>query len=260
MPPGRQVRDLHAGAEYRVFRDHGLNVVGPEPYGLAADNPGHIGSAVGGSAGTREDTGAGVRITEIETAFHLALGEVPEGIGLAPAAKIEPEIGEHLVVVLEFRCAPHHHIGMENMRIAGIPDVRVACVHQALGVSALHRAVGGVGLLVLEAEICETVGGERKAEVGRNVYAGAVAFKIASVLRGDRASLGVIPEREIDHPRDGVRTVLRCRSVAQDFHALDRDGRDGREIGALRAVRHAIAEKGDDRGAMTPLAVDQRQG
>jgi len=146
------------------------------------------------------------------------------------------------------------------MRIVRIVDVRVARVRQALGVAALHRAVGGVGLLVLEAEICESVGGERKPEVGRDVHGVAIAFKIGSVFRGDRASLGVVPEREVDHARDGVRTVLRRRSVTQDFHALDRNGRNRGEIGALRAVGNAVAEKGDDRGAMTALAIDQRKG
>ena len=256
---GRQVGYLHAGAEFRARRNHGVGVVCPPLYGIAVlvKPPGYESSAVSGGAGTLEDAAAGMRITEVETAFHLALGEISERVGFAPATEIEPEIGEHLVVVLEFRSAPHHDIGVEHMRIVRIADVGVTRVHQALGVAALHRAVGGVRLLVLEAEICESVGGERKAEVGRDVQGVAIAFKIGSVFRGDRASLGVVPEREVDYARDGVRTVLRGRSVAQDFHALDRDGRDGGKIGTLRAVGHAIAEKGDDRGAMASLAIDQ---
>ena len=68
-----------------------------------------------------------------------------------------------------------------------------------------------------------------------------------------------ILELEVHHARNGVRAVLRRSAVAQHLDLLHGNRRDDREVRPLRAVRNAVPEPGDDRGAVAPLPVEQDQ-
>ena len=76
----------------------------------------------------------------------------------------------------------------------------------------------------------------------------------------DAAARTCVLELEVDDAGDGVRAVLCRGAVAQNLDLAKGDRRDDGDVRPLGAVRDAVAQPGDDGGAVTALAVDENQG
>ena len=89
----------------------------------------------------------------------------------------------------------------------------------------------------------------------------ALGVLLGSVFTGLPAAiaLAVAAEAEIEHARDRIRTVERRRPVAKDLELADRDRRDRREVGTLRATNIGDVGELDRRAAMAPFAVHEDQ-
>ena len=209
---------------------------------------------------TVKDAATGVRVTEVEAALHLALGVIAVTVNLEAVAQVDAHITEELVVILELRRAPDHHGRVKHVVVAGVFNMRVAGVHQGLGVRALKCPAGGVGFLVFHAEVEKAAAAHGQTDVAGEVETIAVAFIVLAPARFERAAFGVVLQFKVDHPGDGVGTVLGGGAVTQHFHPLQRNRGDDGHVRALRTVRHAVAQEGDDRGPVAALAVHQHQG
>ena len=193
-----------------------------------------------------------VRITEEDAVGHLLARIARVGVRLHPGGERVAEVAECLQVVVDLRIAPDLRMVRRDVRIAG--------GDQRNGVAPRRGPVGRIRVAVLQAEVGETGCAQRQADVagepGRFAVAGAVH---PGVQLDGTAGRGVL-ELEVHHPGDGVRAVLGRRAVAQHFDLPQRNRGDGRDVGALRAERHAVAAVPvDDRGAVPALAVDQHQ-
>ena len=135
----------------------------------------------------------------------------------------------------------------------------IAAGDQALRVVPLDAPGGRVGPAPLRADIGETAVADRHADIAGESMFGAVALIGLAPLGFRHAAVGPVLEDEIDDAGDGVGAILRRGRVAQHLDALERDRRDHADVGTLCAVRNAVTEKGDDRRAVAPLAVDEHQ-
>ncbi len=195
------------------------------------------------------DVLARVGVPEVETLRHLLVRVVRVGVQLHAVGERVAEVPEELDVVLDGRIAPD---------LGRIVDVGVSGRDEGGRVVALHAAVGRVGVAVLQAEVGEPGRAERQADVAGEDRRVAVARPVGAGVDLDAAPRPVVLEQEVHHAGDGVRAVLRRCAVAQHLHLAQGDGRDGRDVGPLRAVGHP-REPGDDRRAVPALAVHQRQ-
>ena len=128
------------------------------------------------------------------------------------------------------------------------------------GVAAGGAPVRRIRAAVFQAEVGEAGGAQRQADIAGDVEGLAVAFLKGAGVEFETTAGGGILELEIHDAGDGVRAVLRRRAVAQHFDLAQRDGRDGGDVRALRAVRHAVAAVPvDDRRAVASLSVHQDQ-
>ena len=193
-------------------------------------------------------------IAEIEPAFRLLAGVVGVTIEVEVLAQRRPVVGEELQIVSDEGLPPN---------LGGIGHIRVARGNQARGIIALHRADGFARVAVFQAEV-----GPRilvaQAEIARDGKQLAIAEDAFAVLEAadfglNRQPVGTVFEAEVQHAGNGVRAVLGRRAVAQDLHAIERDRRDGCQIGTLCAIGDAIAQPVNHRSAMAALAVDQDQ-
>ena len=193
-----------------------------------------------------------VRVAKEEAAGHPLAGVVGVAVDLHAGRRCIAEVPEQLQVVVDVRRAP-------DLRRVG-RHVGVAGRAQGDGVAAGRGAVGRLRAAILQAEIGEAGGAQRQTGVGRQVdrLAAAVPEPAGVVLEG-AARAGVL-ELEVHHAGDGVRAVLRRRAVPQHLDLQQCDGRDGRDVGPLRAERHAVAAVPvDDRRAVAALAVHEHQ-
>ena len=76
----------------------------------------------------------------------------------------------------------------------------------------------------------------------------------------ERQALGCLLQLEVQNPGDGVRAVLGCGAVTQDFDPLQGDSRDDGQVGALRPAIAAVRSEGNDGGTVAAFAVDEHQG
>ncbi len=117
-----------------------------------------------------------------------------------------PEVAEQLQVVLDRRVAPNlHRVG--RVCIAGGDERR--------GVGALDAAVRRIGVAVLQAEIRESTVAQRQTDVARKGVRIAVTRAVGAGGELQAASLAGVLEQEVHHAGDGVRTLLRRRTVTQ---------------------------------------------
>ena len=176
-----------------------------------------------------EHPAPGVGVAEKEAAFDLTLGIVAEGVqpGIE-VFQVQPQIPEKLVVVLDFGRAPNLGRRPAYMLIAGFD--------QPARVVTLDAAAGFVRVQELEAEVGKAVVGQRQAQVGGHFYLVAVAVVVLAVAGLDGQALGVFAQPKVQNAGDGVRAVLGRGSVAQDFNAVKRNGRNHGNVGSLRAV------------------------
>ena len=190
------------------------------------------------------------RIAEEEPAVDVARCVGPEGIEADFRSEIHAHVGDELDVVIYVRLAP-------DLRRVG--DGRIACRDQRRRIVALDGADGGVGLAIFARQIDEATAAEADTDIGTDRVLVAVAFVGLPPLRREGSAVGRVLEDEIQHTRNGVRSILRGCAVTQHFELLDGDCGDDGDVGALRAVRNAAAQKGDHGGAVHALAIDEDQ-
>ena len=128
---------------------------------------GVVGLAVYGDFVTVKDTAARVWITKVETSFDLALGIVAVAVSLEVVTDIDTDVAKEFVVVFKLRRAPDHHVGMEHTVVVGVWNIWITGINQPLRVRTLLGAVGGIGFLVLEAQVGKAVAAQRQADVCR---------------------------------------------------------------------------------------------
>ena len=138
--------------------------------------------------------------------------------------------------------------------------MRIAGLDQPSRIPALHATAGLVGVQELKAEVGKAVVGQRQAEVGGDIHLVTVAVVGLAPTGVQRQALGRLLQLEIQDAGDGVRAVLGCGSVAQDFDPLQGDSRDDGQVGALRPVIAAVCGQGNHGGAVAAFAVDEDQG
>ena len=112
----------------------------------------------------------------------------------------------------------------------------IAGFDQPARVVTLDAAAGFVRVQELEAEVGKAVVGQRQTQVGGHFHLVAVAVVVLAVAGLDGQALGVFPQPKVQNAGDGVRAVLGRGSVAQDFNAVKRNGRNHGNVGSLRAV------------------------
>ncbi len=135
----------------------------------------------------------------------------------------------------------------------------VAGRNQVRSVGSLHAAVGRRGVAVLDAEVGETGSAKWQAGVGGDTVVPAVPCAMRPAAQLYAAAVAGVLEQQIQHPGDGVRAVLGRRPVAQHLDLPQRNRGNGRDVGPLRAVGHAVALPRDGRPAMAALSVDEHQ-
>ena len=197
-----------------------------------------------------EHAAAGVGIPEVVERQHVAARVARMAVRLHAVGEQVAEVGEELEVVVDLRGPP---------LLGGVADVAVPDRDEGRRVGALRAPVGRGGVAVLEAQVREPGAPQRQARVAGDSVLPAVAGAVRSAVQLDAAARAVVPQQEVQHPGDGVRPVLGGRPVAQHLDLPQRDGGDGRDVGSLRAVGHAVALPGDDRPAVAPLAVHEHQ-
>ena len=198
-----------------------------------------------------ENAAAGVWITEVEAAFHLALRPVAEGVGFHAVAEVDAEVAEQLEVVGILGRAP-------DLR-RGLAHVGVARIDEPLGIAPLRAAAGGIGFLPFETEVGEAVFRQGQADVGGERQGIAVALVVAAPL-GIHGHAGIVfLEHEIHDAGDGVGAVLGGCAVTQHFEPVQGNGGNHRYIRTLGTARDACPEQGDDGGPVAALAVHQHQ-
>ena len=231
---GHVAGDRHRGAARRAFAACGR----------------HVADEQGAAAVAAEHPAAGVRVPEVEERQHVAARVAGVAVGLHAVGEQVAEVGEELEVVVDLRRPP---------LLGGVADVAVPGRDEARRVGPLHAAVGRRGVAVLEAEVGEAVPAQRQAGVGGDGVLPAVAGAVRPAAHLDAPARAVVPEQEVEHPGDGVRPVLGRRPVAQHLDLPQGDAGNGRDVGPLRAVGHAVAQPRDDRPAVAPLPVHEHQ-
>ena len=191
-------------------------------------------------------------------------------MGVPPQIVVErvAEVAEDLEVVFDLWRTPDLH---------GVPDTRVAGGPEPCSIVALNGPVGRCRASVLETEVRESglskwqpnVASERvrfavssDAVAGRTGYTAcagisAVCVEVSTGAEFYAAAGAIFLELEIHDASDCVRAVLRRCTVTKHLGLPQCDRWDDRNVWTLRAVRNAVAEPGDDRGAVTALAVHQ---
>ena len=202
-------------------------------------------------AAASENPAAGVRVAEVEAPVDALASVVGVRVELRRAADELAEVAEELDVVLDARVAPDL-----GRRAAHVP---VAVGDQLGGVVALHAAAGRIGVAVFDAQVGESALAQGQAHVAGEGQALSVPGRVAAAANLHAAAGRGVLEDEVEHAGDGVRAVLRRRSVAQHLGVPHRDGGDHGQVGALRAVGDAVRDPVDDRGAVAALAVDQHE-
>src|SRR5204863_4881809 len=99
------------------------------------------------------------------------------------------------------------------------------------------------------------------AEIGCNLFCVAVAaiIEILTVAGVDLDAF-FLPERVVDDTGDGIRTVLRGRSFAQDLQAVEGDGGQDSEVRTLRQrVGRVTGRNLYQRSPVETLPVDHDQ-
>ena len=216
------------------------------------------------AAGGGEHAAAGAGVPEVEPALHLLAHVIAVSVEREGVAEQVAGVRPDLEFVVDLGGAPDLRRGA-HARVALVDD-------QSQGVPALRAAVGRVGVAVLAGQVEEAGFPERQADVARDAVHLPVAryravleappgagHQVPARLELDGAPGAIVVEDEVHHPRDGVGAVLRRCAVAQHFGLLQRQPRNQRDVGALGAVREAVAVPGDDRSAVTPLPVHQNQ-
>ena len=201
--------------------------------GTALAGTGQVGHPDGGRTVFKrvapEHAAPGVGVAEEETAFDFALRIVAEGIHpTVHLLQVQTQVAEELIVVLNLGRAPNLGRRPAYMLIAGFD--------QPARVVTLDAAAGFVRVQELEAEVGKAVVGQRQAQVGGHFYLVAVAVVVLAVAGLDGQALGVFAQPKVQNAGDGVRAVLGRGSVAQDFNAVKRNGRNHGNVGSLRAV------------------------
>ena len=216
-----------------------------------------------------------MRIPEVKAAGHRAARVVGVAVDLHVVREEMAKVPEQLQVVLASRRAPH---------LGRVAQVRIAGRDNVLRPRALHAAAGRRGLAILKAEVRKPARAERQAGIpGHRERLPTAADPVTRMLdvaedtrpAGGRvarvriaegagaklqtAARGGILEQEVHDAGDRIRAVLCRRAVAQHFGLPNGNPGDHGEIRALRAVRDAVPEPGNDRCAVAALAVDQDQ-
>ena len=171
-------------------------------------------------------------------------------VGLHAAGEQVSEVAPQLDVVADGGRAPD---------LGGVGHRVVAGRDQQRGVVPLHAAAGRGGVAVLEAQVGEAGLPEREADVAGHGVGAAVARAVAAGVQLEAAAARIVLELEVQHAGNGVRAVLSRRAVAQHLDLPQRNGRDRGDVGALRPVRDAVADPGNDRAPVPALAVDEHQ-
>ena len=197
-----------------------------------------------------EDARARVGVPEEEPARNRLAGVVGVPVDLQAVAEEAAEVGPQLQVVVDGGRAPD---------LGGIPNVSVAGGDERGRVVALDGAARGVRLPELGAQVDETGFAQGQADVSGDGVGFAVALPEGARSDLHTASRWLIPEREVDHPGDGVGTVLRRCAVAQHFDLAQRNGGNGRQIGPLCPVGEPAADPCDDSRPVAPLPVHEHQ-
>ena len=115
---------------------------------------------------------------------------------------------------------------------------------------------------VLGREVDESAIAELEAEVGGNLLALAVAVLLELAIACDYLESDIVTQSIIQHAGDGVRPVLRRRTIAQHFEFLDGDRgyrREIRSVGPERQTRVSAVINLDQRRSVVSLAVEQDQ-
>ena len=169
-------------------------------------------------AAASENRAAGVRVAEVKAPVDALAGVVGVRVELCRAADELAEVAEELDVVLDARVAPD--LGRRAAH------VRVAVGDQLGGVVALHAAAGWIGVAVFDAQVGESALAQGQAHVAGEGQALPVPGRVAAAANLHAAAGRGVLEDEVEHAGDGVRAVLRRRSVAQHFGVPHRDGGD----------------------------------
>ena len=200
-----------------------------------------------------EDTAARVGVAKKEAALHLALGIIAKGVqpGIE-RLQVKTEVAEEFIVVLDFGRAPYLRCGSAYMRVAGLD--------QPPRIPALYTTAGFVGVQKLEAEVGKAIVGQRQAQVGGHLHLVPVTVVGLAPTGVERQALGCLLQLEVQDTGDGIRAVLGCGAVTQDFDPLQRDDWDDGQVGTLRPAIAAVRSEGNDGGAVAAFAVDEHQG
>ena len=150
--------------------------------------------------------------------------------------------------------------------VTGVPAVAIDGLVATVGETGQRIEVAGgtagtvegfLGLAV-QRQVGEAVVGQRQAVVDRLVHGVAIAAAVAAERGLGAAAAVVFLEDDVDHPGDGVRTILRGGTVAQHLDVIDR--RHGNQVEVDRHRRRADPRQVvDQRRVVSPFAVDQHQ-
>ena len=197
----------------------------------------------------REHPGARVRVAIEKAAVDVPAGPGTEPVQLAGAG-FGGSVHEQLEVVLDVGGAPGDD---------GVGDALVAVLDEIRGLRVLRPPAGRRAVLQLEGERRVAAIAEVRADSAGCGDAVPVALVGGTVLQAQPAHVGLVFQDEVQHPGDGVRTVLGGRPVAQDFHAFQGDAGQRHDVHRLRALVDARHELADHGAAVPALAVDEYQ-
>ena len=192
-----------------------------------------------GAVGAR----GGVRVAPVEVADPLAVSVQAEGVQLGGVVDegFQVEAG---ALAFQIGLSPAlDRVGHAQLRVRGLER---DCIRPLAG------ARSGVGVGEFGEQDQAAVIAQRQAAARAHLAGTAIALRIAGIANGDLAA-GFVFQDDVDDAGNRIGAVLRRRAIAQHFDALDRAGRNLRQIGGLRT---AAAQQ---RAAVEAAAIDQYQ-
>ncbi|MNH06857.1 hypothetical protein D3C79_662360 [compost metagenome] len=140
-----------------------------------------------------------------------------EAVGAEALGEAHLGVGGEVVLVGNVARAPAP-VAVAVVLLARGVDAGRAGVEQAVVVTGIAGRVLAAGV---EGQGQEAVVGQGKAFPAAELALQAVALVVAAEAVAGVAAVIALLEHDVDHPGDGVRTILGSSAIAQDLHPFD---------------------------------------
>ena len=127
-----------------------------------------------------------------------------------------------------------------------------------VNVTGVEGAVDSLLIVNLSGQVEHPIFAKRNTDIGGRAEMPSVAFRGNTGPCAGGGFEGILLQHDVDDSADGIRTVLGCSAIAQNFDPLDCSKRNGTEVRAGSPLAGCF-QRAREGNAVTPLAVDQHQ-